>query len=98
MFDRRALLFDLGDLSPLPPRKLLRITDVFVSHRHMDHFSGFDHPLRFVLRRDQIFTFYGPPGLIKPSVTRSRPISGTWWRATAPSCGCGRMNSMPAVA
>ncbi|KAB2914274.1 MAG: ribonuclease Z [Hyphomicrobiaceae bacterium] len=64
MFERRALLFDLGNLSPLPPRKLLRISDVFVSHRHMDHFSGFDYLLRFVLGREQVLNFYGPAGLI----------------------------------
>lgn len=64
MFERRALLFDLGDLSPLPPRKLLRISDVFVSHRHMDHFIGFDQLLRVVLGRDQALNVYGPPGMI----------------------------------
>ena len=64
MFERRALLFDLGNLSPLPPRKLLRISDVFVNHRHMDHFSGFDHLLRFVLGREQVLNVYGSAGLI----------------------------------
>jgi ribonuclease Z len=64
MFERRALLFDLGNLSPLPPRKLLRISDVFVSHRHMDHFLGFDHLLRFVLGREQLLNVYGSAGLI----------------------------------
>src|SRR5690606_21183432 len=64
MFERRSLLFDIGDLSPLPPRKLLRISDVFVSHRHMDHFSGFDHLLRVVVGREQNINLYGPSGLI----------------------------------
>ena len=63
-FERRALLFDLGDISALPPRKLLRISDVFVTHRHMDHFAGFDHLLRFLLGRDKVVRLFGLPGLI----------------------------------
>jgi ribonuclease Z len=43
----------------------LRISDIFITHRHMDHFSGFDHVLRFVLGRDQILNLYGPMGLIE---------------------------------
>jgi len=63
-FERRALLFDLGDVSALAPRKLLRISDVFVTHRHMDHFAGFDHLLRFLLGRDKVVRLFGLPGLI----------------------------------
>lgn len=62
--ERRALLFDLGDISALPPRKLLRVSEVFVSHAHMDHFSGFDHLLRVVLGRKDRLVLHGGPGFI----------------------------------
>ncbi len=63
-FERRAVLFDIGDISGLPTRKLLRIDDIFVSHTHMDHFCGFDHLLRVCLGRDNGVRLYGPPGFI----------------------------------
>jgi ribonuclease Z len=64
VFERRALLFDLGDLGRLAPRKLLRVSDVFVTHRHMDHFAGFDQLLRLLLGREKTLHVYGPAGLI----------------------------------
>lgn len=64
VFERRALLFDLGDIRRLPPRKLLRISDVFVTHRHMDHFAGFDQLLRQLLGREKALGVFGPPGTI----------------------------------
>jgi ribonuclease Z len=63
-FERRALLFDIGDISRLSTRKLLRISDVFVSHTHMDHFAGFDHLLRVCLGRDTGVRMYGPRNFI----------------------------------
>ncbi len=63
-FERRAILFDIGDISVLPARKLLRVSDVFVSHMHMDHFSGFDHLLRVCLGRDRGVSLYGPEKFI----------------------------------
>ncbi|UCE88127.1 MAG: ribonuclease Z [Pseudomonadota bacterium] len=64
LFERRALLFDLGDLHALAPRKILRLSHVFVSHTHMDHFVGFDQILRVCLGRDRQLTLFGPPGFI----------------------------------
>jgi len=64
LFERRALLFDLGDLSPLAARQLLKVTHAFVSHTHMDHFAGFDALLRLFLGRDKVLHLFGPPGFI----------------------------------
>jgi ribonuclease Z len=61
---RRALLFDLGDVSRLPPRRLLRLSHVFVTHAHMDHFAGFDHLLRVVLGRKPAIALVGGPGFV----------------------------------
>ena len=64
LFEHRALLFDLGDIHALPPRKLMRISHVFVTHAHMDHFIGFDWLLRILLGRDRDLQLFGPPGFL----------------------------------
>ncbi len=63
--EKRAILFDMGDIYSLSPKDVLKITHIFISHTHMDHFSGFDHMLRLLLGRDKKICIYGPKGIIK---------------------------------
>ena len=64
LFEKRAILFDLGDITPLSPRKVQRLDHVFVSHTHIDHFIGFDRLLRLLVGRDKTVALYGPSGFI----------------------------------
>ena len=76
LFDRRALLFDLGDIAALPSRKILRTSHVFVTHAHMDHFVGFDRLLRICLGRARPLTLFGPEGFTDR--VEHRLASYTW--------------------
>lgn len=63
-YDRFAYLFDIGDIRPLSSRNLLKISHVFVSHTHMDHFIGFDALLRVILGREKTLYLFGPEGFL----------------------------------
>lgn len=63
LWQRRALLFDAGDISALDRGSILKISDVFVTHTHIDHFIGFDILLRTHLRSEHTLRVYGPPGI-----------------------------------
>jgi ribonuclease Z len=76
LYDRRALLFDLGDIRALPPRKILRLTHIFISHTHIDHFIGFDQLIRLCLGREKRIHFFGPPGFT--ARVEHRLASYTW--------------------
>ena len=61
----RSVLFDLGNLTHVATRKLLRVERAVVTHTHMDHFAGFDHLLRLILRREKELVVTGPPGFLR---------------------------------
>lgn len=63
-YQQRAMLFDLGDIASLPARDILKITHIFISHTHMDHFVGFDRLLRIFLGRDKDLFLCGPQGFL----------------------------------
>ncbi|MGX1323081.1 ribonuclease Z [Bradyrhizobium sp. USDA 377] len=63
LFEKRSLLFDIGEIASLAPRKIRRVDQVFVSHAHIDHFVGFDHLLRLLVGHEKSVQLFGPPGL-----------------------------------
>ena len=65
LFEKRAILFDLGDIYSLSAKEILKVSHVFITHTHMDHFIGFDRLLRLFLGRDQHLHLYGPERFLK---------------------------------
>ena len=64
-YKNRAIMFDLGDISALTSKEILKISHVFVTHTHMDHFIGFDRLLRLMIGRNKTVYLYGPEGFLK---------------------------------
>lgn len=60
---RRSLLFDLGESGRLPAALVHQVTDVFISHAHLDHIGGFIWLLRTRMGPFPPCRLYGPPGL-----------------------------------
>jgi ribonuclease Z len=71
-----ALQFDLGRLDRFPAAEILKLTHVFVSHTHIDHFIGFDRLIRLFLGREATVTLFGPPGIIR---NVSGKLAGYTW-------------------
>ena len=65
LYEKRAVIFDLGDILSLSAKDIFKISHVFITHTHMDHFIGFDRLLRLVLGRDKDIYIYGPENFIK---------------------------------
>ena len=62
LFEKRCLLFDVGEIASLAPRRIRRIDQIFVSHAHIDHFVGFDHLLRLFVGHEKSVQLFGPSG------------------------------------
>jgi ribonuclease Z len=60
---KRSLLFDLGEADRLPARIAHQVTDVFISHSHIDHIGGFLWLLRSRIGEFPSCRVFGPPGL-----------------------------------
>ncbi len=71
-----ALLVDCGDLSLFSPKKLLRVSAIFLSHCHMDHFFGFDTFLRVHIGSQKTVSIFGPP---HTSARVSGKLQGYTW-------------------
>jgi len=63
-YQNRAMLFDLGDIASLSARDILKISHIFITHTHMDHFVGFDRLLRIFLGREKKLFLWGPQGFL----------------------------------
>jgi ribonuclease BN (tRNA processing enzyme) len=60
---RRSMLFDLGEGARLPARVAHQVSDVFITHAHIDHIAGFLWLLRARIGEFSVCRLYGPPGL-----------------------------------
>lgn len=60
-----GLLFDCGRIGGLSNSEVLSISEILISHTHIDHFYGFDRILRGTLLSGKKFRVFGPPGIIK---------------------------------
>jgi ribonuclease Z len=60
---RRCLLFDLGASVRLAARIAHHVTDVFITHAHLDHIGGFFWLMRARIGEFPVCRLYGPPGL-----------------------------------
>ena len=65
VYKKRAMLLDCGRIGNLNNTEILSVSDIFVSHTHIDHFYGFDRILRTFLRSDKTLRIYGPRGFLK---------------------------------
>jgi len=77
--ESRAFIVDPGFSTNLSAGDILKVTDIFVSHAHVDHFIGFDNILRTCLKKAGTVRLYGPEGFIDKVEGR---LNGYTWNLT----------------
>lgn len=81
----RSMLFDLGEVHRYPTRVLNRVSDIFISHAHLDHFAGFVPFLRTRVHGDQPpCRVWGPPEVAEQVASL---VDGFTWDRVAPGEG-----------
>lgn len=65
IYKKHPVLFDCGRLGKITNAELLSISDIFISHTHIDHFYGFDRIIRGSICAEKTVRVFGPPGIIK---------------------------------
>lgn len=73
---KRCLLFDLGYHGPISARMAHQVTDIFISHAHIDHICGFLWLMRCRIGHYPACRIFGPPGLAQHI---SGLLSGILW-------------------
>lgn len=61
----RSLLFDIGDSGRMPLRAAHQVSDLFISHTHADHISGFIWLVRCRIGHYPPCRVFGPAGLTR---------------------------------
>ncbi len=79
LWEHRALLFDAGYLGNFRAARLMKISHIFITHTHIDHFIGFDTIVRLMLNREKSLMIFGPPGFL--GNIRGK-LSGYTWNLT----------------
>lgn len=76
MNQKRSMLFDLGGGQRLSSKLAHQLTDIFITHAHMDHISGFFPLLRTRIGDFSCCNIYGPPGI---TLNIQGMVNGVLW-------------------
>lgn len=78
---RKGLLqLDCGENRHLSHGDIVAVTDLFLSHAHIDHIIGFDHLMRMNLPVEKTIRVFGPPGITE---VIGRRLGGYTWNKVA---------------